>query len=429
MTTGDFFGDFNLPYWFDKERFADRFGEKPKKRFNGYSIGYYTQNGKIKSYDFYVLDPSFPIKILLEGTSGAGKSVLSRVLEEVFLLDYVDKKIPHPIFHIDYKNNYLGFGETTRNRDHLKTLLKMYEKSEVKKQCLRLMADFPKNYFVPAYAVPAEEWEQEDKLREMQQKYAITDIWRIGWRTVLDLKWLAGMFNVHPDRKWTTILQDVFEKCVANDGLRFSDVVGEGGFLETQINKIHHQQSRNSAIEFLEQWRRRAYLFDETDTFAEHLEDDFSYNVLTFNPSYDFQTQNQISFVIALQGIIHKLQRLQKRTQPIFVISDALFTIGKGAIDPKASTRAIMEIFNGFGRSGSVGFCIILETQNAEEMADEIRPKGDRYTHHFKMNPIVRDQNNRVVDFQKGKGIVTDNLSGLYKTPIRVRPPFTHYTG
>jgi hypothetical protein len=241
---------------------------------------------------------------------------------------------------------------------------------------------------------------------------------------------LSKIFNVSTDRKWISQIQSVFDKIVSEKDWKFDDVVGKGGLLEDVIYDIGHSASKTAGNEFLKQWRRRKYLFAEEDTLAKTLEDDFSFNVLTFAPTFYMEVQNQLTVSLALNGVIDKMQRLSKVTQPAFILSDILKSVGKKKFDSSATTDAVLNILNGMGRSGNVGFCIVLEVQNTDDIDNSLKPKKDRYTHIFKMNPYASDGASvGFVRYRMGKAEVTERLVGFNKEVVYMRPPLTKYYG
>jgi len=382
-----------------------------------------------RGYEIKLIDHTLPIRILIEGQAGFGKSVLSRVIEEVFKVDYEINGLPHPIFFFDYKGNYLGFDRRNDNVEHLVTLLERMG-FDLTKSAMRIITKpFDMNIYTPAYAVPDERMDGK-LMKELEEEYHITDLWKINWRNILDLNWIAQLFKIETNRNWVAQIQNVFDKIIADESITLEEVIGEGGILEHEINRLTNAQSKKSALAFLEQWRKRKYLFDDKDPFAAHVHDDFSYNVLTFNPVYSQQYANQVCFILAVQSIVAELQKVKKPSQPLFVFSDANVCAGKGAPLSKEVTRAILQIFNGFGRSGNVGFALIVETQNIMELSEHLRPTtSTRYTHIFKMEPIIRDFRNNEIKIIKGRCYVTDMFLGIKDLEIVVRPPFTKYYG
>lgn len=416
-----------LPYWWNMNAFL-RAEENTTLKARSYPIGLFiTKNGNFR-YNLTMLPIAYPLRILISGPSGSGKSVLSRVIEECFLMDYVDHQMPHPILVIDFKGSFEGFGTKNTKPSHIKRLHKFITPSVEKTLLKKLTWDFPKRVFVPPYAIPEQDIYDFNGLAELKEEYGVTNVYKINWRSVCDLKYLGKLFGIEGDRKWYAQLNDVFNKCVANRKLTLDDVIEKGGYLEDAISNIVHSASVTASKEFLEQWRSKKYLFSETDTFADCLDNEFSYNVLTFKPTYTSQTQNQIAFCLALEGIVRKMQTIKKKTIPLIILSDVLFSAGKGSVSQADSVRAITELLNGFGRSSKCGFAIVLEVQDIGELPESLRPRQNRYSHHFDLNPFISDQKTRgMVKIDVGKGVVDDSVANLIKEVIYLRPPLTSF--
>jgi hypothetical protein len=308
-------------------------------------------------------------------------------------------------------------------------LKKYLDKSEILECFRKIETNFPKRIYCPAYAVPVERYREETYLKPLKEKYGITHLWRMNWRQILDLKWLTNLFGLSGESQWINTLRTVFFEAVADKDMTFQRLVEAGGFLESRIEQMKNSAMMNASKRFVETLRNQQYLFSETDEFSKHLQDPFSYNVLTFSPTWEYETMNQFAFIIALQGIIIQMQDLRKKSQPLFVFSDMQIPAGKDAISEKFAKRAITNVLNGFGRSGSVGFIAIMEAHNHEEISKALYPSKNRYTHMIRLNPFMKTKGQLYPKLRRGKGAIKDNILQQTEPSIYFRPPFSDYTG
>jgi len=366
-------------------------------------------------------DISYLSKILLVGPSGSGKSICIRVIIEELYREYLRSRAfwRHPIFILaDFKSNYLGITSPNMRKTDVMLLRQIHGISKglrIPEECV--------NIFVPAYAVPTE----KDKiLRELRENYGVTGIWKIPWKFIADLHWLAMVLKVPTETLWATELQPSFEKAIARV-VTFNDLIKVGGVLEKACHSIRNPQTRNAGLDFVARWRKYKYAFSDTDELAEHLSDNFSINVLTFRPTAGKAYYNQLAFLIALESLMTHLQTLRKTTHPIVICHDLHNLIGEGRPFRAEITDALLRLMAGQARTLWHGYTVILEARSLEDLPLPIRRKSD-YSHIFTFKWKASDPRLRgVKGFLGGIAKFEDLYHNFRRETVIIRPPRTSY--
>jgi hypothetical protein len=367
-------------------------------------------------------DRSFLVSILIEGPSGSGKSITTRILIENFYLEWkrFGSNWRHPIIIFDSKTNYLGLDKPNRKpRDRylLKTIHPDWN----------FFTAIPKDLihvYMPAYCAPTD---KRGMLKEMRRKWQAEGFWGVPWRHITDLAHLGTVLKVPEATLWAEELRPTFEKCSIDPNMTLKGLIGVGGALHQAAKKIRNTASRNAALSFVERWRKNRFWFAETDKLAQHLEDPFSINVLTFVETPEKIYFNQLALLIALESLMATLQESKSETQPVIIIHDILNFLGEDKPFRSQIIDAIRRLLAGQPRTLAHGYVVILETQSL----DLPKELGDykKYTIHLRLKWKSQSETLRKIPgFIGGIMDVHDNFNNFHKPSVVVRPPLTSYS-
>jgi hypothetical protein len=264
-------------------------------------------------------------------------------------------------------------------------------------------------------------------LKEMRRKWQAEGFWGVPWRHITDLAHLGTVLKVPEATLWAEELRPTFEKCSIDPNMTLKGLIGIGGALHQAAKKIRNTASRNAALSFVERWRKNRFWFAETDKLAEHLEDPFSINVLTFVETPEKIYFNQLALLIALESLMATLQESKSETQPVIIIHDILNFLGEDKPFRSQIIDAIRRLLAGQPRTLAHGYVVILETQSL----DLPKELGDykKYTIHLRLKWKSQSETLRKIPgFIGGIMDVHDHFNNFHKPSVVVRPPLTSYT-
>jgi hypothetical protein len=362
------------------------------------------------------------VSTLISGPSCSGKSITTRILIENL---YIEWKIfghhwRHPIIVIDSKTNYLGLDKpNTKDRDrYLLSAIhpKWNKKLAIPKELI--------NVYLPSYVSPTD---KQATLRVMREKWEAKDFWGVPWRHITDLAHLGTVLKVPAESLWSEELRPTFDKATADPNMTLKGLIGVSGVLHKAAKRIRNASSRSAALSFVERWRHNRYWFSNEDKLAQHLNDPFSINVLTFVETPEKIYFNQLAFLIALESLMATLQESKEECQPVIIIHDVLNFIGEGKPFRNEILDALKRLLAGQARTLAHGYIIIIETQSLD-LPKEI---GDpmKFTVHLQLtwksqSPTLR----RVSGFVGGCLSLHDHFNNFHRPSIVVRPPMTSYS-
>jgi len=372
----------------------------------------------------YVLmpqDPSFLVKMLVVGPSHSGKTIFVRNVVEGLFLETKYCMIPHCIIEIDWKGNYLGIWMPNKRPGDLQLLHDIHGVEETWGIPRRYV-----NVYVPAYMFPtakaAKEW-----LSSEGRKFGVRGVWRIPWRRIMDLHFLAMIFKLPTETLWVQELMHTFNKARLDPDVGLTDVVGEDGLLERRAMQIAHSRSKEAALSFVRRWRENKVYFGEEDVLARHVEDEFSLNVLCLRWCQAMTYYNQLAFLVLLESLMDHMVRTRRMTQPIIVIHDILQYIGERKPFRGEILETLLRLMAGQARTLRHGYMVILESRSWDDLPKELRNKHD-YTFAVRMkwqssSPSLK----HVGGFLGGVCSISDYYRDFYRRTVIVRPPRTAY--
>ncbi|MEM2688998.1 MAG: hypothetical protein QXR01_04050 [Candidatus Bathyarchaeia archaeon] len=407
----------------------------PRQRFRRRLIGYTEDRTRLPFYLGVTSGPqhapvflrlpadrSFLSSILIEGPSGSGKSITTRILIENFYLEWktFGDRWRHPIIIFDSKTNYMGLDQPNRKpRDRylLKTIHTEWDYFlAIPRQLIHV--------YMPAYAAPTD---KRTAIKIMRQKWQAEGFWGVPWRHITDLAHLGTVLKVPDAALWVEELRPAFEKCSADPNMTLKGLIGVGGALHKAAKNIKNPASRNAALSFVERWRKNRFWFSEVDKLAMHLTDPFSINVLTFVETPEKVYFNQLAFLIALESLMATLQELKLETQPVIIIHDVLNFLGEDKPFRNQIIDALRRlIITGQARTYDHGYVVILEAQTL----DLPKELGDyrRYTVHIKLKWKSQSETlKRIPGFIGGIADLHDNYNNFHSPSVIIRPPYTSY--
>jgi len=363
-------------------------------------------------------DPSFLVKMLVEGPSGSGKSITVRNLIEGFFLEWRKTGQHRVIYEFDWKGNYLGITQPNTNLRDLYLLEKIHGQTKTLHVPNQLL-----NVYAPAYVAPYL-IKREEILNHLYQKWKIKDLWGVPWRQIIDLAHLATVLKVSGETLWVGDMTPAFQKAAANPKMDLNDLFG---YLENAARMIGNAQSKAAALNFVERWRKNKFWFGDFCKLAQHLEDPFSVNVLTFVETPEKTHFNQLAFLIALESIMTKLQALKAETHIVFVIHDILNWIGEGKPFRDQIIDTLTRLLAGQARSLYHGYTVIIETQSLSAMPRVLSNMKDytiviRLTWKSQSEPL-----RQVSGFIGGLASFHDNFYNFHRKWVVIRPPLTGY--
>jgi len=375
---------------------------------------------------FIMLPPDISalVRVLVWGPSGSGKSITIRdILEELYFeWLYAGERYRHPIFIYDSKANYLGItapNNFPRDRRLLQTI-------HNKNAGFGLPSDLL-NVYAPAYIAPTYRKEEAQKIVKSHKRWGIKDLWGVPWRQIMDIAHLGTVLKVPSETLWSVELTPTFDKSALDSNITLKDLIRVGGILEKAADKIANPIVKGAAKNFVVRWRKNRYWFQETDKLAQHLNDPFSINVLTFVLSPTKTYFNQLAFLISLQSIISTLQNSTLRTQPVIVIHDVLNFIGEGMPFRNEIMNTLKLLMSGQARSLYHGYIIIVETQDIKALPEPFTiPKEHSIVMKFKWkddSPALKP----LQGFLGGVCSFHDNTQNFHRPTNVVRPPLTSY--
>ncbi|MCS7124555.1 MAG: hypothetical protein NZ932_03970 [Candidatus Bathyarchaeota archaeon] len=411
------------------------FAVTPRTRFRTQIIGYTDEQTR---HPFYIgvssgtkhekvflrlpTDRSFLSTILIEGPSGSGKSITTRVLLENFYIEWktYGDRWRHPIIIFDSKTNYMGLDQINRKRRDRYLLGTIHQEWDYFLSIPRELI----HVYMPAYVAPAD---KRTTLQVMREKWQAEGFWGVPWRHITDLAHLGTVLKVPEATLWVEELRPTFEKCSADPNMTLKGLIGVGGALHKAAKAIKNPASRAAALNFVERWRKNRFWFSEVDKLAQHLSDPFSINVLTFVETPEKVYFNQLAFLIALESLMATLQELKLETQPVIVIHDVLNFLG----EDKPFRSQIIDvlrrlIITGQARTYDHGYVVIIESQSL----DLPKELGDyrRYTVHIRLKWKSQVESlKRIPGFIGGIADIFDHYNNFYKQSVIIRPPYTSY--
>jgi len=365
-------------------------------------------------------DRSFLVSILIEGPSGSGKSVTTRVLLENFFLEWKYFGWRHPIIVFDSKTNYMGLDKPNRKPRDRYLLRTLHPK-------WNLYTTIPKpliNVYIPAYAAPTN---KREAIKIMRKKWGAKGFWGVPWRHITDLAHLGTVLKVPESSLWAEELRPTFEKCSLDPNMTLRGLIGVGGALHKAAKRIRNTASRNAALNFVERWRKNRFWFSETDKLAAHINDEFSVNVLTFVETPEKVYFNQLAFLIALESLMATLQESKVESQPVIVIHDILNFLGEDKPFRSQIIDALRRlIIAGQARTLAHGYVVIIESQSLD-LPKELGNYRN-YTIHIKMKWKSQSRSlSKVPGFIGGVADLHDHYNDFHHPSVIIRPPFTSY--
>lgn len=368
-------------------------------------------------------DRSFLVSILVHGPSGSGKSITTRILIENFFLEWriFGERWRHPIIIFDSKNNCSGLDHSNsyaRDRFLLRTIHPKWNHSlHIPRELIHV--------YLPAYVAPTE---KREVLRVMHKKWGAEGFWGVPWRHITDLAHLGTVLKVPSEALWAEELRPTFEKATLDPNMTLKELIGVGGVLEKASKSIRNTASRSASLNFVNRWRHNRYWFANSDTLAQHLEDPFSVNVLTFVETPEKIYFNQLALLIALESLMATLQESKTENQPVIIIHDILNFVGKEKPFRNQIIDALRRlIVAGQARTHAHGYVVIVETQSLdlpEEMGN-----WKNWTINMRLKwksqcPYLE----KVDGFIGGLCDYHDNFNNFHCPSVVVRPPLTSYT-
>lgn len=377
---------------------------------------------RLPTYLLLPNDRSFLVSILINGPSGSGKSVTTRILIENFFLEWkvFGGRWRHPIIIFDSKTNYLGLDKVNtgkRDRYLLRAIHPRWNKwTYVPKDFIHV--------YMPSYCAPTD---KKTVIRTMSDKWQAEGFWGVPWRHITDLAHLGTVLKVPETTLWAEDLRPSFEKCTMDPTMTLKGLIGVGGALSKAARSIRNGSSRNAALSFVERWRKNRFWFSETDKLAMHLEDPFSIDVLTFVETPEKVYFNQLALLIALESLMATLQASKAETQPVIIIHDILNFLGEDKPFRSQIIDALRRLIAGQARTLAHGYVVILETQSLDLPKDLGNPKN--YTFHLKLKWKSHSETLRKVSgFIGGICDVHDHFNNFHRPSVVVRPPLTSYS-
>lgn len=407
------------------------FGVPPHPALRKHIIGYSKDRVRLPIYigmsptgaRTYLLlpnDRSFLCTILLEGPSGSGKSITMRNIIENLFMEWkiYGASWRHPIICFDWKANYLGLDKPNRRRrDHY-----LLQQHGIDRR-LAIPSNLI-NVYCPAYVAPTT---KKQILKNLTKRWEIQDLWGVPWRQIIDLAHLGKVLKVPMESMWSEELRPFFEKASINPDMTLRGLIGVNGYLTKAAKHIRNPSTRNAAINFVLRWRKNSFWFRNRDKLAQHLNDPFSINILTFVQCPEKIYFNQLAFMIALESLMTTLQNSKAECQPVIVIHDILNWIGEGKPFRNEILDSLTRLLAGQARSLAHGYIVVIETQSLKAMPDRLNdPK--KYTIALRFNWKSQSSRLRKVSgFIGGVCSVHNNFLNFHRPSVIVRPPLTSY--
>jgi hypothetical protein len=402
-----------------------------RKRIVGYTedrtrLPFYlgvSSDAHLPTYLLLPNDRSFLASILIDGPSGSGKSITTRILIENFFLEWkiYGHNWRHPIIIFDSKTNYLGLDKPNnkpRDRYLLQTIHPKWNKYlAIPKELIHV--------YMPSYRAPTD---KRGILKTMRQKWGAEGFWGVPWRHITDLAHLGTVLKVPESTLWAEDLRPTFEKASLDPAMTLKGLIGVGGELHKAAKRIRNTASRNAALSFVERWRKNRFWFSETDKLAEHIDDPFSVNVLTFVETPEKIYFNQLALLIALESLMATLQESKAETQPVIIIHDVLNFLGEDKPFRSQIVDALSRLLAGQARTLAHGYVVIFETQSLM-LPKDLGDVKKKYTVHLKLKwKSQSDPLKRVGGFVGGVLDIHDHFNNFHRPSIVVRPPLTSYS-
>lgn len=402
-----------------------------RKRIVGYTedrtrLPFYlgvSSDAHLPTYLLLPNDRSFLASILIDGPSGSGKSITTRILIENFFLEWkiYGHNWRHPIIIFDSKTNYLGLDKPNnkpRDRYLLQTIHPKWNKYlAIPRELIHV--------YMPAYCAPTD---KRGILKTMRQKWGAEGFWGVPWRHITDLAHLGTVLKVPESTLWAEDLRPTFEKASLDPAMTLKGLIGVGGELHKAAKRIRNTASRNAALSFVERWRKNRFWFSETDKLAEHIDDPFSVNVLTFVETPEKIYFNQLALLIALESLMATLQESKAETQPVIIIHDVLNFLGEDKPFRSQIVDALSRLLAGQARTLAHGYVVIFETQSLM-LPKDLGDVKKKYTIHLKLKwKSQSDPLKRVGGFVGGVLDIHDHFNNFHRPSIVVRPPLTSYS-